>query len=89
MSVILVTYDLKSPGQDYDPVHDYLKKFKHCKKLESVWLLDTTKEPSAIRDDLKKLVDDNDVLFVVKLVKKWAASNYKCGNWLNDDERNW
>lgn len=89
MAIILVTYDLLNPGQDYAPVHEYLKKFTHCKKLESVWLLDTTTSCATIRDNLKKLVDKNDVVFVVRLMRDWAAVNYKCGDWLNDTARNW
>ena len=89
MAVILVTYDLKAPGRNYNPVHDYLKKYTHCKKLESVWLLDTTKTTTQIRDDLQALVDSNDVLFVIQLVQKAAWFNYECGQWLNDSARNW
>ena len=89
MAIILVTYDLKKPGQDYDAVHDYLKRFTRCKGLESVWLLDTTTSWSAIRDHLKSLVDDNDVLFVVRITRDWASFNYHCGDWLNKPERTW
>lgn len=31
MAIILVTYDLKQPGRNYTPVHDYLKTFNYCK----------------------------------------------------------
>lgn len=89
MAVLLVTYDLKKPGQNYGPVHEYLKTFAYCKYLESVWLLDTTTSPTNIRDKLKSLVDGNDVVFVVQITKRWAAFNYGCGDWLNKSERNW
>lgn len=89
MAILLVTYDLKAPGRNYTPVHDYLKGYKHCKKLESVWLLDTAKAPKQIRDDLGNLIDKNDVVFVTKLDRSWAARNYPCGSWLNAPERNW
>ena len=87
MSVILVTYDLKQPGRNYAPVHDYLKKHTYCKGLESVWLLDTYKNPATIRDELKPLVDKNDKIFVVKLTRDWASYNYYCADWLNQPER--
>lgn len=89
MAIILVTYDLKKPGRNYQPVFEYLKRFTHCKSLESVWLLDTTVALTSIRDSLKRITDDNDVIFVVRLVREWAASNYGCGDWLNKPERNW
>jgi len=89
MAVILVTYDLKQPGRDYAPVHAYLKRFTNCKGLESVWLLDTTTSTEAIRDGLKAVVDANDKLFVIRLQRDWASSNFGCGTWLNEDARTW
>lgn len=89
MAIVLVTYDLKQPGRDYKPVHEYLKKFTYCKGLESVWLLDTTVTPAAIRDALNKLIDGNDKTFVVKITNDWASHAFGCGDWLNNAERNW
>jgi hypothetical protein len=87
MAVILVTYDLKQPGRNYQPVHDYLKKFTYCKGLESVWLLDTTLTTTAIRDALSKLVDASDKTFAVRITKDWGSWNYDCADWLNKPER--
>jgi hypothetical protein len=89
MAVLLVTYDLKKPGRDYKPVHDWLKKFTYCKDLESVWLLDTNWTPAQVRDELQKLIDANDKMFVIRLQRSWAARNFGCGDWLNDSQRNW
>jgi hypothetical protein len=89
MAVLLVTYDLKQPGRDYAPVHAYLKRFTHCKGLESVWLLDTVDSPESIRDGLRVLVDTNDIVFVSKLTRYWGSWNYSCAGWLNDSSRNW
>jgi hypothetical protein len=89
MAIILVTYDLKQPGRDYKPVHDYMKTFSWCKGLESVWLLDTTTPTATIRDKLVALVDANDVVFVVKIARDWASARYYCGDWLNEPSRNW
>jgi hypothetical protein len=89
MAILLVTYDLKAPGRNYQPVHDYLKRFSYCKGLESTWLLDTNRSASDIRDDLKTLVDPNDVIFVVWLMQVWASFGYGCANWLNAPERSW
>jgi CRISPR/Cas system-associated endoribonuclease Cas2 len=87
MSVFLITYDLKSPGQNYQSVYDYLKKYNYCKGLESVWLIDTTKTATQIRDDLMKITDTNDEIFVVKITRTWGSYNYYCADWLNDDSR--
>ncbi len=89
MSIVLATYDLKAPGKNYDSVHTHLEKFTHCKGLESVWLLDTTKALSTIRDDLRGKIDANDIVFAVKLTRQWPSLSYDCSAWLNDAARNW
>lgn len=89
MAVLLVTYDLKKPGRDYKPVHDYLRQFTHCKRMESVWLLDTRTSCSTIRDGLQERVDSNDVIFIVRLRRDWASLNYGCAKWLKDEARSW
>ena len=88
--ILLVTYDLRQPGRDYKPLHEWLRKFTYCKGLESVWLLDTTWTPQQVRDELKKLTDSNDKTFVCRLYpNQWASWNYDCGDWLNKPERTW
>lgn len=89
MAVYAVTYDLKKPGKDYAPVHEYLKKFTYCKDLESFWLLDSTLTAEQIRDGLKAVVDANDKVFVGRLSGSWGSLNFGCGNWLNDAGRRW
>jgi hypothetical protein len=89
MSVLLVTYDLKKPGRNYQPVYDYLKKFNYCHTMDSVWLIDTALGVVAVRDALMKLIDENDVVFVVRLQNDWAAWRYGCANWLKDPLRKW
>jgi hypothetical protein len=89
MAVMLVTYDLKAPGRNYQPVWDYLRKFAYCKDLESVWLIDTVLSTDDVRNVLGTLVDSNDKVFVVRLQRDWAARHYGCADWLNDDQRNW
>lgn len=89
MAVLLVTYDLKAPGRNYQPVWDYLKTFAYCKDLESVWLIDTTITTEAVRTALQSKVDANDKIFVARLQRDWASLHFGCGDWLNDTRRNW
>ena len=89
MAIVLVTYDLKKPGQNYSAVFDYLKKFTHCKGMESVWLLDTITSCETIRESLRSVADSNDIIFVVRLQRDWSSLNYSCAAWLNDPARNW
>ncbi|CAO1655005.1 hypothetical protein [Parasphingorhabdus sp. NYA22] len=90
MAVLMITYDLNTPGQNYQAIYDYIKEnYTWCKGMESVWLVDTTTLPSAIRDDLIAICDENDKIFVVKITKQWASLGYYCADWLNDSARNW
>ncbi|SFH56410.1 hypothetical protein SAMN05216299_1232 [Nitrosospira sp. Nsp14] len=89
MAVYLVTYDLKAPGRNYDPVYDYLRGFIHCKGLESVWLIQTALSSLDIRDKLMSLIDSNDVIFVARLSTTWGSYRYSCANWLNEPSRSW
>jgi len=89
MAIILVTYDLKQPGRNYTPVHNYLRQFTYCKGLESVYLLDTAVSTATIRDSLRSVIDENDVVFVVRITQDWASWGYSCGEWLNSPQRNW
>ena len=89
MAILLVTYDLKKPGRNYQPVHDYLKRFTYCQGLESVWLLDTATSIRTVLYTMQNLVDANDAIFVVRLMQDWGSYNYGCADWLNDSTRSW
>ena len=53
MSILLVTYDLVTPGQKYASLHKHIEdNYTWCKGLESVYLLDTTVTVAVVRDRL-------------------------------------
>jgi hypothetical protein len=89
MAIICVTYDLKAPGRNYQALFNYLEGFVHCKRMESFWLLDTTYDPVTIRDNIRSLIDSNDVLFVAPIVRNWASLNFECAAWLKEPSRRW
>jgi hypothetical protein len=89
MAIYCVTYDLKSPGQNYSKVYDYLKSFTYCKYIESFWLIETNQTTDNIRDNLMTLTDANDIVFVARMQKNWSAFNYGCSDWLNAPGRSW
>lgn len=89
MGVYLVTYDLRQPGRNYEPLYQELRSYTHCHELESVWLIDTTQRASAIREGLRAKIDANDALFVAELREHWASRNYDCADWLKDESRRW
>jgi len=89
MAIYCVTYDLTAPEKNYSALFDYLNTFPHCKKMESLWFIDTIQSITNIRDDLKSKVYARDTVFVAKLQRIWAASNFDCADWLNKPDRNW
>lgn len=89
MPVLLVAYDLKLPDENYSEVRRFLAKFTHCRKLDSVWLIDTKWSPDQVRDGLNALIDRDDTVFVTKLAMNWASYSFGGADWLNDTNRNW
>ena len=67
--VLLVTYDLNKPGQDYPDLYDAIK---NCSSswwhfLDSTWLIDTNLSTSQVSDQLRKEIDKNDSLLVIRV----------------------
>lgn len=76
MAVKLITYDLCTPGKDYSSLYDKLDTYSNCMRIEeSVYLTNSTKSCSTIRDELKTVLDSNDRLFVAKLTGEAAWTN--------------
>ncbi len=63
--MMLVSYDLRRPGQDYDSLYSMLKTVEFCRPLESLWLLDSNQSAQTWSDRLLPLIDTNDRLLVV------------------------
>lgn len=89
--VLLVAYDLKTPNdtpENYEVIIGAIKsEFRGwCHIEESVWLVDSESDTSAVRDALKRYLHSGDVLFVAALRKNWASWNFgdKRNEWLKD-----
>ena len=80
MSVKIISYDLGSPEkfEDYEDLIRYIKSLgSWAKPLYSVWLVDTDKTASEIRDGAMRHIDNNDKLFVAEwnTDSGWASYN--------------
>ncbi len=77
MGVYLVSYDLRKPGKDYQPLWNRLEDWKAVRLLESVWVINAAASVTAvqIRDDLLSRIDQNDGLLVAKLAGEAAWNN--------------
>lgn len=72
----LITYDLNTPGQDYQNLYDEIKNFgTWWHYLDSTWLIDTSLSSSQMQKKLKQhmVIDKNDYLFIVKITKDYQG----------------
>ena len=72
----IITYDLCSPGRNYDDLYEKIKSYGTWAHIcESTWIISTTDSCS-----------DNDRLFVAALTGGAAWSNVLCkSNWLKEN----
>ena len=82
--VYCISYDLKTPGRDYNTLTQTIKTYgAWWHQTGSVWLIVSSKTAASIRDELMRHIDRNDKLFVSALKKEWAGVGF------NSDEYNW
>lgn len=83
MAIHVVTYDLRSPGKDYEPLLKAIRSYTHCHCLKSAFFIDTSEGADTVRNKLMKLVDSNDQLYVIQMQGNWAATRKEpCTDWL-------
>ena len=81
MSSIIIEYDLRQPGRDYDALYSAIKSYEAWAHVtESTWLIKTEDSCVQVRDALKQKMDTNDRLFVGKLTGEAAWKNVICGS---------
>ncbi|PCI49384.1 MAG: CRISPR-associated protein Cas2 [Oceanospirillales bacterium] len=74
MKNLVITYDLKKSGQNYEGVIEAIKSFGGWARVQgSVWYVKTTLSASAVRDSLLRHIDSNDSLFVTDATNNDAA----------------
>ncbi|MEM5567156.1 hypothetical protein WNY78_18735 [Psychroserpens sp. AS72] len=68
MAVYLITYDLSSEDKDYTSLYAEIEKLGDAKRiLKSVWLVKVNNmKANEISEFLRKVLDDSDLLYVVK-----------------------
>lgn len=82
--MLLVTYDLNSPGQKYQRLIQAIKSVgQWCKCLESTWLLKTSLTAEQVASRLRQQLDNNDYLLVI------AVNPDNIGGWLPQEACNW
>jgi CRISPR/Cas system-associated endoribonuclease Cas2 len=78
MSVFLVSYDLRKPDYDYQPLYDALAKIKAKHVQDSIWGVNTASSAEVVFDYLwQHMHNEKDRLFVVPFDKE---QQYKSQN---------
>jgi hypothetical protein len=78
-----ISYDLNKAGQNYNNLYEELKKSPNwCHPMDSTWLIVTSESPEQVRDRLRKHMDDNDTLLIIKVVRPYSG-------WLTQEVWDW
>lgn len=86
MTCYIISYDLRNT-RDYESLYNEIKSYgKWARITESTWAVVTNKSAVRIRDDLSRVVDNDDRIFVVKSGVEAAWRNSRCRNeWLKEN----
>lgn len=84
--MLLISYDLNTPGQKYDALYEEIKKagtwWHH---LDSTWIISTSASPEEWQRRLRQHMDDNDNLLVIEICNNyngWLPK--KAWEWLRE-----
>lgn len=66
MKTYLIMYQLNSPGQKYDNILNYIKKYDYKKVMNSVYSIKSGYTAEIISKDINSLIDKNDWLLVME-----------------------
>lgn len=83
--VLIVSYDLNTPGKSYEPLLKLIKSYPGWARLGgSAYLIATDLEPVAVRDALQKTLDQNDKLYVgvSPAPSAWKGMPNDVSNWI-------
>lgn len=79
MTSMIIEYDLRSPGRNYDELYKAIKSYGVWAHItESTWFIKTSESCVQVRDKLLTHMDGNDRIFVAALTGVAAWSNVLC-----------
>lgn len=75
MRTLLISYDLRAPGRNYDPLWAYLESSgSWAKPLESLYLVRTIATPAQVRNTIvTQYLDRNDRVMVIDVTDDHSA----------------
>lgn len=73
--LILITYELTRPEEEYTSFYNSLKKLGEGKHyLHSTWLVDTEESPQQIKKALEAYLNPDDKLFIAEITPDYAGT---------------
>lgn len=81
--IYAISYDLNTPGQNYDGLHSAIKNcgpWWHY--LKSTWLVDTNLRADQVWNRLSSHCDKNDLILIVGITQDYSG-------WLPKDAWDW
>jgi hypothetical protein len=76
VKTIQVNCELKQPGHYYTALYDYMESYaRQSHPLESMWLVKTDKSVPQVRDEVRRVIDDDDEILVFDVTGAPWASN--------------
>lgn len=75
MAAYMITYDLNSPGQNYDDVIKTIKdsSLAWCSYWESSYLIKTNLTPDSIMTNIKPYLDNGDKFIVIEVKNNYSG----------------
>ena len=89
MAVLLVTYEHKTPGKDFGPFYEAIKKNSNgwWHYLDQVWIVNTPKSADEFSKLLYAHITKADSLLVVRLRREYQGwLPEEAWKWLNERE---
>ena len=81
MTSMIIEYDLRSPGRNYDELYKAIKSYGVWAHItESTWFIKASESCEQVRDKLLAHMDGNDRIFVAALTGVAAWSNVRCNS---------
>jgi cobalamin-dependent methionine synthase I len=76
MKTIQISHDLRQPDHLYTALEDYIHSYeRRSQPLSSMWLVKTNKTVAEVRDELLRVVDEDDDVLVFDVTGAAWASN--------------
>jgi len=89
MKILIVTYDLINPGQNYEKLLQKIKAYQLWARLGgSSYLIGTNETPVQVRDSLMAVLDQNDKLFVgsCPVPSAWTGLPDDVSKWILENQ---